>query len=70
MGAAVVCESLCKPLGIDPPLHRRRAEFFVKDRAFSNVKARRELGFAPEVSVKEGMARTARWYRDQGHLTA
>lgn len=70
MAAAVACESICKPLGIDPPLHRRRAEFFVKDRAFSNAKAKGELGFAPEVTVREGMRRTALWYREQGHLPA
>lgn len=70
LASAVACEAICTPLGLDPPLHRRRAEFFVKDRAFSSAKAKRELGFAPEVSVEEGMRRTARWYQDQGHLSA
>ena len=68
MLAAVACETLCKPLGIDPPLHKRRAEFFVKDRAFSSEKAKRELGYTPVVSVGEGMRRTAEWYRSEGHL--
>ena len=66
--AAVLCEALCKPLGIEPPLHMRRLDFFTKDRGFSSDKARRELGFAPRVSLDEGIARTIRWYREQNLL--
>lgn len=66
--AAIACEAVCKPLGIEPPLHRRRLDFFIKDRAFSSEKARRELGYQPRVDLPEGLARTARWYFDQGHL--
>ncbi len=68
IGAAVICEALCKPLGINPPLHRRRSEFFVKNRAFDITRARTELGFDPRVSVREGMRRTAEWYFQQGLL--
>lgn len=63
--AAALCEALCKPLRIEPPLHRRRLDFFLKDRAFSCEKARREIGFAPAVSLEEGLARTFRWYQEQ-----
>lgn len=66
--ASIACEAACRPLGIDPPLHRRRAEFFVKDRGFSSGKARRILGYAPGVSVREGVRNTARWYFREGHL--
>lgn len=69
MGAAVACETLCKPLGIDPPLYRRRAEFFIKDRAFSNEKIKEELGYAPKISLDEGIKRTAKWYFEGGHLS-
>jgi dihydroflavonol-4-reductase len=68
MAAATVCERVCRPLGIDPPLHRRRADFFVKGRAFTIERARRELGFEPRVSPEEGIRRTARWYFEAGHL--
>ena len=68
LAAAVACEALCRPLGIDPPLHKRRVEFFVKDRAFTNRKARRDLGWAPKVALAEGIERTARWYFEQGLL--
>ena len=62
MTAARMCEGLCRPLGIDPPLHRRRADFFVKNRAFTNAKARRLLGYRPRVALAEGIQRTAEWY--------
>lgn len=68
MAAAHVCETLCKPLGIEPPLYPRRVEFFTKDRAFDIAKAKRVLGFRPRVAEPEGLARTAAWYREQGLL--
>ncbi|HEX6385863.1 MAG TPA: NAD-dependent epimerase/dehydratase family protein [Anaerolineae bacterium] len=64
--AAYVCELVCRPLGIEPPLYRRRVDFFRKDRAFSIEKARRELGFVPKVDLKAGLKRTAEWYEAQG----
>lgn len=60
--AATVCEALCKPLGIEPPIHHRRLDFFLKDRAFRSDKARRELGYNPKVDLSEGLGRTADWY--------
>jgi nucleoside-diphosphate-sugar epimerase len=41
-------------------------EFFELDRAFSTEKAQRLLGYQPKVSLREGLARTAAWYREQG----
>jgi len=64
--AARACELVCKPFGIAPPLHVRRCEFYVKSRAFSNERARNGLGFAPQVSMREGVYRTAAWYAEQG----
>jgi dihydroflavonol-4-reductase len=68
MAAATVCELLCKPFGIEPPLYPRRLDFFVKDRAFSTAKAQRELGYQPKVDLEEGLRRTFEWYRAQGWL--
>jgi nucleoside-diphosphate-sugar epimerase len=68
MLAATLCEFACKPLGIDPPLHRRRVAFFTKARAFSIEKARRLLGYEARTPLAEGLARTAAWYREQGLL--
>lgn len=66
MAAAVVCEWLCKPFGIEPPLYPRRLDFFVKDRAFSIAKAQRELGYQPKVDLEDGLRRTFEWYRQAG----
>jgi nucleoside-diphosphate-sugar epimerase len=61
-----ICESVCKPLGINPPLYPRRVEFFSLDRAFSIEKAKRLLGYRPSVELKVGLSRTANWYQEQG----
>ena len=66
LAAAKVCELACKPLGIDPPLHVRRCEFYIKARAFCNAKAKRVLGFQPRIGMAEGVYRTAQWYHEQG----
>jgi nucleoside-diphosphate-sugar epimerase len=62
MLAAKICEAVCKPFAIDPPLHTRRVEFFVKSRAFDNAKARKMIGYSPKVSTEEGVAKTIVWY--------
>jgi dihydroflavonol-4-reductase len=66
--AGDVVEALCVPLGLEPPLHRRRVDFWTKSRAFTIEKARRLLGYAPKVDLDEGIARTAAWYREAGWL--
>jgi nucleoside-diphosphate-sugar epimerase len=66
--ACAAVEGLCRPLGIEPPLFRRRAEWFRQTRAFTVDKARRELGFEPRVPLAEGLRQTAVWYREHGYL--
>ena len=66
--AGWLCELACKPLGINPPLYRRRVDFFRKTRAFDITKAKRDLGFQPRVDLATGVAHTVRWYREQGLL--
>lgn len=66
--AGYACELLCKPLGVEPPLYRRRVDFFRKNRAFSIDKARAEIDFAPRVALSEGLRKTAAWYESEGLL--
>jgi nucleoside-diphosphate-sugar epimerase len=66
--AGWLCEMLCIPFGIDPPLHRRRVGFFTHNREFDISKARRMIGYDPRVSLSEGLRRTIAWYRAQGLL--
>ncbi len=66
--AALGCEFVCKPFGVNPPLFRRRVDWFRQNRAFNIQRARRELGYQPKVGMEEGLTRTATWYRDHGYL--
>jgi dihydroflavonol-4-reductase len=68
LAAAWLCEMGCKPLGLEPPLHRRRCDFFTKARGFSSAKARRMLGYAPAVDLDEGLRATAAAYVAAGYM--
>lgn len=62
------CEAVCVPLRIEPPLYRRRVDFYRKSRAFDTTRAREELGYEPVTDLRTGIRRTAEWYRAQGLL--
>jgi nucleoside-diphosphate-sugar epimerase len=66
--AGAACEAVCAPLGLEPPLYRRRVDFFTKSRAFDISRARTELGFAPQVGLHEGIRRTLDWYKREGWI--
>ena len=66
--AGALCEAACAPLGIEPPLYRRRVDFFTKSRAFDISRAQREIGYAPQVRLHDGIQRTIEWYRAHGWL--
>jgi nucleoside-diphosphate-sugar epimerase len=66
--AGAACEALCRPFGIEPPLYRRRVDFFTKSRAFDSSRATAEIGYAPRVGLRDGIGRTLAWYREAGWL--
>jgi dihydroflavonol-4-reductase len=66
--AAVLMEKTLAPLGIQPPLHRRRLDFFRKSFFFSQEKAASVLGFSPKTDFRHGVAQTAAWYKENGML--
>ena len=66
--AGALCEAICRPLRLEPPLYRRRVDFFTKSRSFRTERARVELGFQPAVGLDEGIALTLAWYREHGWL--
>jgi nucleoside-diphosphate-sugar epimerase len=66
--AGALCEGVCVPLGIEPPLYRRRVDFYTKSRAFDIARARHELAYEPKVGLREGIQRTLEWYRQQGWI--
>jgi hypothetical protein len=63
---AATMEFALRPIGIQPPLHRRRMDFFKKSFHLSWQKAAEVLGYRPEVSFKEGVLQTANWYESMG----
>jgi len=66
--AGAACELACAPLGIEPPIFRRRVDFFTNSRAFDISRARHELAYEPRVGLREGITRTLNWYREHGWL--
>jgi nucleoside-diphosphate-sugar epimerase len=66
--AGHVCETVCKPLGINPPIFPRRVDWYRQNRAFKIDRAKRELGYVPRIGLEEGLKRTAEFYRREGLL--
>lgn len=65
--AGHLCEWICKPLKISPPIFPRRVDWYRQNRAFDISKAKKDLGYQPAVGLDEGLKRTAEWYRAE-HL--
>lgn len=65
---AFAVETAWKPLPSEPPIFRRRLDWFRQNRAFRIDKARRDLGWTPKVGLDEGLRRTAEWYKQRGML--
>lgn len=66
LAAGAVCETICRPFKISPPIYRRRVDFFTKDRAFVIDKAKALLHYDPQIDLEEGLARTGEWYKAEG----
>lgn len=66
--AGDLCEMICRPFHIEPPIYRRRAAFYTKDRSFDVSRMKNVLGYHPRHTNKEGLIETARWYAQQGWL--
>ncbi len=55
-------------VGGTPALTSLEVRLWTQTGAFDIAKARRILGYAPRVSLNEGMKRTERWLRESGHI--
>lgn len=65
---ATIMENILKPIGIQPPIHRRRMDFFKKSFIFEQAEASKYLGFIPKYSFSEGVKATVQWYVEMGYL--
>lgn len=68
VAAGHLVETLCRPFGIEPPIHPRRVDWYRQTRAFRIDKARNDLGYRPWVGLDEGLRRACAWYRQEGLL--
>lgn len=68
LALAAVVEDLSAALAIDPPIYRRRMDFFHSDSVFDTSRARRVLAWEPKVDLREGIQRTFDDYRSRGDL--
>lgn len=66
VAAAVVCEAVCRPFGIQPPIYPRRVDFFRSDFSFDISKAKRLLDYRPQFDLPAGLKSTAQAYRARG----
>jgi nucleoside-diphosphate-sugar epimerase len=65
---ALGCEILYKPLRKQPPIHRRRLGFFLRDQSFDISLARECCGYTPAMNLPDGIRMTVAWYRSHGWL--
>jgi nucleoside-diphosphate-sugar epimerase len=66
--AAAITEDVCKVIGVQPPIYRRRMDFYRNDASFDCSKAAQILGWKPAVDLAEGFAATHASYREQGWI--
>lgn len=65
LALAAVVEDICKMFNIDPPIYRRRMDFYLNDAAFDSRRAQAVLGWRPKVDLAEGFAETLRALRQE-----
>lgn len=68
LAAAAVVEDVSRVLHVEPPIYRRRMDFFWSDSEFDTSRARRLLAWEPRVDVREGVRRTLDDYRRLGQV--
>lgn len=63
-----IVEKICIPLGVEPPIYRRRVAFFTKDRAFDTSRMQAAFGSLMKYDNRKAITTTAESYRRQGWL--
>jgi nucleoside-diphosphate-sugar epimerase len=60
LAVAALVEDACAKINVQPPLYRRRMDFYLNDAAFDSSRAQHTLNWRPEVDLAEGFAATLR----------
>ncbi len=63
-----VCEAICTPLKINPPIYRRRVDFYTKNRNFDGSKAKEQLGFVSSQDFSQELDDIIESYKSQGMI--
>jgi len=63
--AAAIIEDLSKVFHFNPPLHRRRLDFFKTSYQFLQTKAGTLLMYSPKIEFNEGVKNSLSWYRNK-----
>ena len=64
-----LCELVCTPLGITPPLYRRRVDFFTKHRHFTSAKAKEKLGYKSAQTFDQELVDIINSYKLSGSIS-
>ncbi len=64
----MLCELICLPLKIEPPIYRRRVAFYTKDRSFDTSKLINLLEYKTRYSNEQGLKETTGWYQKHNWL--
>ena len=70
LGIAAVVEDACAALKVDPPIYRRRMDFFHSDSEFDTSRARQVLDWEPKVDLREGIRHTLEDYKRSGIMSS
>lgn len=62
------CEAVCTPLRVQPPIFRRRVDFYTKNRCFNGTKAATQLDFAAEKTYQQEIIEIIDWYWKNGRI--
>ena len=68
MIAGHICQAVCAPFKISPPLFPRRVDWFRQNRAFIIDKAKKEIGYNPKVDLDTGLRRMYEWLKENEYL--
>jgi nucleoside-diphosphate-sugar epimerase len=63
-----VCEAICTPLKINPPIFRRRVDFYTKSRNFDGGKAKAQLNFEASQDFSEELDDIIESYKSMGMI--
>jgi nucleoside-diphosphate-sugar epimerase len=61
-GGAFTLELISKFIGVTSPVKISSVDFLARNHIYDISKSKRELGYKPKISLKEGVELTARWY--------